>query len=141
MGRFFGWRALLVVALPPFLWCLVCRRRWLMTFTGLLLRNSGEPVKIGDPYTCAVQMLNVVDTAHDTLRVTGLSDVVHSAGGNVATGDILSSTGLVFNGAVFVLVGRGRGRQRSVYRRDFVFAAVRDVDHDEVVLALHGAAG
>ena len=35
-----------------------------------------------------------------TLRVTGLSDVVHSAGGNVATGNILSTVQLVFGGAV-----------------------------------------
>ena len=31
-------------------------------------------MKVGAPYTCSVQILNVVDTAHDTLRVTGLSD-------------------------------------------------------------------
>ena len=37
-------------------------------------KGCASPVKIGDPYTCAVQILNSVDTGHDTVRVTGLSD-------------------------------------------------------------------
>ena len=37
-------------------------------------KGCTSPVKIGDPYTCAVQISNSVDTGHDTVRVTGLSD-------------------------------------------------------------------
>src|SRR4051812_18009129 len=72
-------------------------------------KSCTSPVKIGGSYTCQVQILNVVDTAHDTLRVTGLSDQVNAAGGAVSTGNILPSTGLVFNGAVTCNGGSGAG--------------------------------
>ena len=31
-------------------------------------------LQVGDPYTCAAQISNTVDTGHDTIRVTGLSE-------------------------------------------------------------------
>ena len=55
------------------------------------------PVRIGGASTCAAQIANTVDTGHDTIRVSGLIDTVNSAGGAVATGNILSSTVLIFN--------------------------------------------
>ncbi len=78
-------------------------------------KGCTSPVEIGDPYTCAVQIKNIVDTGHDTLRVTGLSDVVHSAGGDVATGNILASTGLIFTGAVSCSGGSGTGTPGDPY--------------------------
>src|SRR6187549_1519840 len=78
-------------------------------------KGCTSPVKIGDPYTCAVQILNSVDTGHDTLRVTGLSDQVNSAGGAVTTGNILPSTGLVFSGAVTCSGGSGTGTSGDPY--------------------------
>ena len=74
-----------------------------------------SPVKIGDPYACSVQILNVVDGGHDTLLVTGLSDQVNSAGGAVTTGNILSTIGLVFSGAVNCTGGSGAGTSASPY--------------------------
>jgi hypothetical protein len=74
-----------------------------------------SPVKIGDPYVCTGQILNVVDTAHDTIRVTGLSDTVNAAGGAVPTGNILASTGLVFTGAVTCVGGSGAGTFADPY--------------------------
>ena len=82
----------------------------LAAFHGIgVAKGCTSPVKIGDPYTCSVQILNLVDTAHDTLRVTGLSDIVLASGGPVATGNILPSTGLIFNGAVTCTGGSGAG--------------------------------
>src|SRR4051812_29969414 len=63
-------------------------------------QSCTSPVTIGAAYRCTGQILNVVDTGHDTIRVSGLSDTVNSAGGAVTTGNILSSTGLVFTGPV-----------------------------------------
>src|SRR6186997_895048 len=102
MGRF-GLRAvLLVFGVPGAL---------ADDFHGIAIaKQCTSPVKIGDPYTCQLQILNVVDIpANDTLRVTGFSDVVHSAGGNVATGNIMPTTGLVFSGAVTCTGGPGAG--------------------------------
>src|SRR4029079_18246570 len=59
-------------------------------------KQCTSPTKIGDPYTCTAQILNVVDAGGDTIRVTGLSDTVNASGGDVSTANILGSTGLVF---------------------------------------------
>ena len=116
MGRFVGWRALLG--------CIVASGFMVFGVSGALAddfhgiafaKGCTSPVEIGDPYTCSLQILNVVDTAQDTLRVTGFSDVVHSAGGDVATGNILSTTGLVFNGAVSCTGGSGAGTSGDPY--------------------------
>src|SRR3954467_4104565 len=71
------------------------------------VKGCDTPTKIGDPYNCAYSILNVVDTAHDTEQITGLSDVVHSAGGDVGSGDILPSLQLIFSGAVTCTGGSG----------------------------------
>src|SRR5215208_8408127 len=78
-------------------------------------KQCTSPVKVGDPYTCQVQVLNVVDTGQDTVRVTGLSDTVNSAGGAVSTGNILSSTPWVFTGAVVCTGGTGTGTSGDPY--------------------------
>ena len=74
-----------------------------------------SPVQVGDPYTCAAQISNTVDTGHDTILVTGLSDVVHASGGNVSSGPMLASTGLVFTGAVTCVGGSGAGTLANPY--------------------------
>ena len=60
-------------------------------------------------------MANIVDTAHDTLRLTALNDTVNSAGGAVPSGNILPTTGLIFNGAVTCTGGSGAGTLASPY--------------------------
>src|SRR4051794_2249234 len=88
----------------------------LAAFHGIgVAKSCTSPVKIGAAYTCQVQILNLVDTAHDTLRVTGLSDTVNSSSGPVATGNILPSTGLVFNGPVSCTGGTGSGTSADPY--------------------------
>src|SRR3954454_5883107 len=78
-------------------------------------KQCASPTKIGDSYVCTAQILNVVDTGQDTIRVTGLSDVVNASGGGVPTGNILASTGLVFSGAVTCTGGSGAGTPASPY--------------------------
>src|SRR5262245_60897035 len=62
------------------------------------VKGCDSPTKIGDPMSCSYSILNTVDTAQDALRITGLSDTVHSAGGDVNSGNILGALELVFNG-------------------------------------------
>jgi len=78
-------------------------------------KGCTSPVEVGDPYTCTTLISNTVDTGHDTIRVTALSDVVHSAGGNVSSGPMLATTGLVFSGAVTCIGGSGAGTSGSPY--------------------------
>src|SRR5215208_6717807 len=74
-----------------------------------------SPTKIGDPYTCSFTIRNNVDEAHDTLTIHSLVDVVKSAGGNVSSGNILSSVGLVLSGGATCIGGAGAGTIASPY--------------------------
>jgi hypothetical protein len=79
-------------------------------------KGCDSPTNIGDPYSCAYQLLNVVDTNNDTLQVTGLSDQVHAAGGDVNSGNILGALQLVFSDATVSCVGgTGLGTVASPY--------------------------
>src|SRR5262245_42443233 len=55
-----------------------------------------SPTTVGSPYTCSYTVRNEVDDAHDTLMISGLGDVVQSAGGAVASGNVLDKLKLVF---------------------------------------------
>ncbi len=111
MGRIVGWRALLLCSVASVFMVFAVPSALADDFHGIAFaKQCASPVKVGDPYTCSLQILNVVDIpAHDTLRVTGFSDNVHSAGGDVTTGNIMPSTGLVFTGAVVCTGGTGTG--------------------------------
>jgi uncharacterized repeat protein (TIGR01451 family) len=74
-----------------------------------------SPTMIAAPYTCSYQILNTVDTAHDDLSITGLSDVVHTAGGDQPSGSILGALQLVFTGPVTCVGGSGAGTAASPY--------------------------
>ena len=116
MGRLFTWKALVLSGVVSAFMVFGVSAALADDFHGIAFaKGCTSPVKVGDPYTCQVQILNVVDTAHDTLRVTGFSDVVHSAGGNVATGNILPTTGLVFSGGASCTGGSGAGTSGDPY--------------------------
>src|SRR5436190_10916000 len=91
----------------------------LAAFHGVAMtKGCLSPRNVGQTYTCAVQIQNIVDTAHDTVRVTGLSDTVNASGGAVPTGNILGSVGLVFGGTpgtVSCVGGGGAGTVASPY--------------------------
>ncbi len=113
--RLFGWRGLLglVVVTTAMTFGVGTASA---AFHGIgVTKGCVSPVKINAPYACSVQILNVVDTGHDTVRVTGLSDTVNSAGGPVPSGNILNQIGLVFSGAVTCTGGGGAGTSGSPY--------------------------
>ena len=49
-------------------------------------KGCASPTAIGQPYTCAFSVRNVLDEAEDTLTINSLIDVVHAAGGDVGAG-------------------------------------------------------
>src|ERR1051325_1724419 len=68
-------------------------------FHGVAFLKACEPnTSVGSPSTCPYQIQNNTDQGQDTLQVTGLTDVVHSAGGDVSSGNILGALQLVFSG-------------------------------------------
>jgi hypothetical protein len=54
-------------------------------------KGCTSPVKVGDPYSCSYAVRNILDAAEDTLTINGLTDIVHAAGGDVNSGNILGS--------------------------------------------------
>jgi uncharacterized repeat protein (TIGR01451 family) len=85
-------------------------------FHGIVFaKGCDSPTAIGSPLNCAYTVLNTVDTAHDTLTISGLSDTVHAASGDTSSGNILSALQLVFNGAVTCTGGSGAGTAGSPY--------------------------
>jgi hypothetical protein len=54
-------------------------------------KGCSSPTAVGNPYTCTYSIRNSVDDAQDTLTITGLSDTVHAAGGDVPSGNVFSS--------------------------------------------------
>lgn len=78
-------------------------------------KGCEDPTNIGDPYTCAYQILNVIDTGQDTLVVTGLSDQVHAASGDVNSGNILGALELTVSGGATCSGGSGTGTAGDPY--------------------------
>jgi len=54
-------------------------------------KGCASPTHIGQPYSCSYSVRNNVDEAQDTLTMTGLADTVHSAGGDVGSGNVMTS--------------------------------------------------
>src|SRR5262245_29161751 len=78
------------------------------------VKGCDSPVVVGSPFQCSYQVLNVADTAQDSLTITGLSDQVHSAGGDVNSGNILPALQLIFSSpSVTCVGGSGAGTQAS----------------------------
>jgi hypothetical protein len=64
-------------------------------------KGCQSPTQIGGPYLCAYQVLNVADTAHDTLTFSSIVDTVHAFPTNVSLGNILPSLTLHAAGGAF----------------------------------------
>src|SRR4051812_21686617 len=85
-------------------------------FHGIAFQKGCEdPTNIGDPYSCGYQILNVADTGHDTLVVSGLSDQVHAASGDVNSGNILGALQLIATGGATCSGGTGSGTAADPY--------------------------
>src|SRR5215208_143303 len=78
-------------------------------------KGCTSPTKIGDPYSCSFTVRNILDQAQDTLTINSLVDVVHSASGDVNSGNILGSVSItVASGATCVASG-GNGTLVTPY--------------------------
>jgi uncharacterized repeat protein (TIGR01451 family) len=60
-----------------------------------LTKGCFSPTQIGQPYSCTYSIRNSIDDAHDTLTINGFVDVVHAQGGDVSSGNVLSSLRLI----------------------------------------------
>ena len=70
-----------------------------VAFHGIsFLKGAESPVEVNSPYQSAFIISNTVDTAHDTLHVTSLIDVVQAAAGDVNSGNILETLTWHFTG-------------------------------------------
>src|SRR5690242_13870324 len=113
-----GWRALLGLGVVTSLFAFgTGGANATSAFHGIAVtKGCNSPTNIGAPHTCSYQILNVVDTAHDTLSLTGLKDQVHSAGSDASSGNILGSLQLVFSSPTVSCVGgSGAGPSGSPY--------------------------
>ena len=75
------------------------------------IKGCDSPTNVGDPMNCSYGILNlpIIDTAHDTLRIFALSDQVHSAAGDVNSGNILGQLQLIFGGTATPICVGGSG--------------------------------
>jgi hypothetical protein len=54
-------------------------------------KGCTSPTFVGQPYTCSYTVSNIVDGAHDTLTISGITDTVHALGGNVVSSTVLDN--------------------------------------------------
>ena len=80
-----------------------------------LTKGCASPVKIGDPYTCAYSVRNILDEAQDTLTINSLVDVVHAAGGDVNSGNIIGSVRINADGGATCTATGGDGSIGNPY--------------------------
>src|SRR5829696_3678445 len=74
-----------------------------------------SPTKIGDPYQCSYTIRNILDEAGDTLTINGLVDVVHSAGGDVSSGNIIGAVQITVEGGATCVATGGNGSVATPY--------------------------
>src|SRR4051812_44827117 len=60
----------------------------------VVTKGCFSPTQIGQPYSCTYTVRNSNDDAQDTLTIESLVDLVHSAGGDVSSGNVLSKLSL-----------------------------------------------
>lgn len=70
------------------------------------LKGCNSPTIVGEPYICTFQAQNTVDTAHDTLTITSVVDVVHAVGGDVTSPNLLPTATLTLAGGATCNVGQ-----------------------------------
>jgi hypothetical protein len=72
-------------------------------------KGCTSPVNVGAPYACSFTVRNNLDEAEDTLTINSLVDTVHSAGGDVLSGNIFNSLKLDSGGSTATCNGVGAG--------------------------------
>src|SRR5690349_17780455 len=76
-----------------------------------VLKGCDASTEIGTPYMCSVSIRNNVDEQHDTLTITGLTDTIATAGGNLQSstafpGGLLPQLTLTLTGGATCNVGQ-----------------------------------
>jgi hypothetical protein len=73
-------------------------------------KGCASTTQVGQPYACTFSIINMVDDAQDTLTIKGLFDTVHSAGGDVPSGNVFGSLKFVIgSGSPTCTGGTGNG--------------------------------
>jgi hypothetical protein len=54
-------------------------------------KGCSSPTVVGQPYSCSYTVQNIVDDAHDTLTISGITDTVHAASGDVVNSNVLDN--------------------------------------------------
>src|SRR5689334_3494599 len=89
------------VALAGSLLVVVAATAGAVAFHGITPQKAcNTTTKIGDPYVCSYKITSADDNNEDIV-VTSLTDVVHSAGGNVNSGNIIGAVTWTTGGAAF----------------------------------------
>jgi hypothetical protein len=70
-------------------------------------KGCASPTPVGSPYSCSYTVSNIVDGAGDTLAISGIDDVVHSAGGDIDSGNIFTAVKLDNAGTSATCTGPG----------------------------------
>ncbi|MDP9334422.1 MAG: Ig-like domain-containing protein [Actinomycetota bacterium] len=70
-------------------------------------KGCTSPINVGDQYRCTYTAQNILDEAHDTLTIDSLVDVVHAAGGDVNSGELLGVVKLDNGGTAATCSGVG----------------------------------
>ena len=115
MFRNAGLRALLSVAVLAFALTLVGGASG-AGFHGIAFsKGCNGTTPVGQPYTCQYQILNVADTAGDTLQITSLVDKVFAASGTQTSTNIIQAGQLVASGGATCVGGSGSGTAGDPY--------------------------
>jgi len=70
------------------------------------LKGCDSPTMVGEQMSCRVTVRNSVDNAPDTLTVTSVVDLVHAAGGDDVSGNLLPSLTFTFAGGASCNAGQ-----------------------------------
>jgi hypothetical protein len=107
-----------------------------VAFHGITPQKACNPTtQIGQPYVCSYQITNADDNNEDIV-VTSLIDVVHSAGGNVSSGNIIGSvvwhtTGTAFCTGTPVTSCTLPNKGDAITSDDFTFYTVTAADYNQ----------
>ena len=79
-------------------------------------KGCSSPTTVGAPYSCSYTVQNNLDEAQDTLSFKGLVDTVHSAGGNISSGQLIGAVQITTTGGATCVAASGDGSVATPYQ-------------------------
>jgi len=70
------------------------------------LKGCDSPTAVGEEMSCRVAIRNTIDNGPDTLTVTSVVDLVHAAGGDEVSGNLLPTLNFTFSGGASCNLGQ-----------------------------------